>query len=103
MAIPPQAAMNAPSGPRNPQMRTEAARSGDAAANVVCRMRKPQLMPARMPHRWIARCAGVQKVSRPIDWCQEMSHSTPTMAEVTAATEHHTYQGSGEAGAAAIE
>ena len=38
-------------------------------------------------------CAGVQNVSRPIERCQEMSQCTPTMANVTAATEHQTYQG----------
>mgnify|MGYP003694219945 CR=1 FL=1 len=29
-------------------------------------------------------CAGVQKLSRPIDWCHEMSHSTPTTTQVEA-------------------
>src|SRR5262249_17209105 len=41
----------------------------------------------------MAMCAGVQNVSRPIDRCQEISQCTPTMANVTAATEHHTYHG----------
>ena len=41
----------------------------------------------------MAICAGVQNVSRPIDRCQEISQCVPTMAEVTAMTEHHTYQG----------
>jgi hypothetical protein len=37
--------------------------------------------------------AGVQNVSRPMERCQEMSHWPPIMAEVTAKTEHQTYQG----------
>src|SRR5690348_14909174 len=41
----------------------------------------------------MAICAGVQKLSRPIDWCHEISQWVPTIANVTAATEHHTYQG----------
>ena len=32
-------------------------------------------------------------MSRPIERCHEISQCTPIMAEVTAATEHHTYQG----------
>jgi hypothetical protein len=32
-------------------------------------------------------------VSRPIERCHEISQCTPIMAEVTAATEHQTYQG----------
>src|SRR5689334_10152351 len=71
IAIPPHAAIKAPSGPRNPHIHTEHSRSSDRGLNVVDRMRKPHEMPARMPHIWIAMCAGVQKVSRPIDRCQE--------------------------------
>src|SRR5215813_5537476 len=41
----------------------------------------------------MARCAGVQNVSRPMERCQEMSQCTPIMAEVTAPTEHQTYHG----------
>ncbi len=37
--------------------------------------------------------AGVQNVSRPMERCQEISQWTPVMAQVTAATEHQTYQG----------
>jgi hypothetical protein len=37
--------------------------------------------------------AGVQKVSRPMERCQEMSQWIPTMAHVTAAAAHHTYHG----------
>src|SRR5580658_4290806 len=41
----------------------------------------------------MARWAGVQKVSRPMERCQEMSHWPPIMAEVTPRTEAQTYQG----------
>ena len=41
----------------------------------------------------MAMWAGVQNVSRPMERCHEMSQCVPTMAEVTARTEHHTYQG----------
>ena len=41
----------------------------------------------------MTRWAGVQNVSRPIDWCQEMSQCTPTMEQVTAATAHQMYHG----------
>ena len=51
MAIPPQAARNAPSGARNPQIPTELARSSDRALRVVDRIRYPHEIPARMPHR----------------------------------------------------
>src|SRR6266567_7412122 len=50
-------------------------------------------MPARMPHMWMQMWAGVQKLSRPMERCQEISHWTPAMAQVTAATEHQMYQG----------
>src|SRR5436853_484498 len=93
MAMPPQAAMNAPSGPRNPQILTDASRSGAARPRVVERIRYAQAMPARMPHRWMQICAGVQKLSRPMERCQEISHWMPTMAQVTAATLAQTCQG----------
>src|SRR5262252_5966070 len=93
MAIPPQAAMNAPKGPRNPQMFTEALRNGDSRASVVERISHPQVIPARTPQKWMARCAGVQNVSRPIERCQEISQCTPIMADVTAATAHQMGQG----------
>src|SRR5689334_21134117 len=38
-------------------------------------------------------CAGVQKLSRPMERCHEISQCTPVIAQVTAATAHHTYQG----------
>ena len=50
-------------------------------------------MAAITPQAWIARCAGVQKVSRPIERCQETSHAPPMEAEVTASAPNHRYQG----------
>ena len=38
-------------------------------------------------------CGGVQKVSRPIERCHEMSQWPPTIAEVTATTVHQTNHG----------
>src|SRR5260370_42020082 len=51
------------------------------------------MIAAITPQAWIARCAGVQKVSRPIERCQETSHAPPILAEVTARAPNHTYQG----------
>ena len=44
----------------------------------------------------MAMWAGVQNVSRPMERCHDMSQCVPTMAEVTATTAHHTYQGIAE-------
>src|SRR5207253_6016152 len=41
----------------------------------------------------MAACAGVQKVSRPIERCQEMSQMMPTFALVAATSVAATYQG----------
>src|SRR5271163_533556 len=41
----------------------------------------------------MAMCAGVQKLSRPMERCQETSHAPPITAEVTAMIPHQTYQG----------
>ncbi|SRR5260370_20058756 len=41
----------------------------------------------------MARWAGVQKVSRPMERCQETSHAPPMVAEVMARAPHQTYQG----------
>src|SRR5579864_1795583 len=38
-------------------------------------------------------CAGVQKVSRPMLSCHEMSQTPPKAPENMATTQHHTYQG----------
>ena len=44
-------------------------------------------------------CGAVQKASRPIERCQEMSQWPPIIAEVTAATVHQTNHGIEGAGA----
>src|SRR6185503_20852545 len=41
----------------------------------------------------MAMCGAVQKASRPIERCHEMSQWPPTIAEVTATTVHQTNQG----------
>src|SRR5260370_28506096 len=51
------------------------------------------MIAAITPQAWIARCAGVQKVSRPMERCQETSHAPPMEAEVTARAPNHRYQG----------
>src|ERR1700733_12538994 len=51
------------------------------------------MIAAITPQAWIARCAGVQKVSRPMERCQETSHAPPMEAEVTASAPNHMYQG----------
>src|SRR5260370_1072453 len=84
MVAPPQAARNAPKGPRNPHTRTEASRAVASAANVVCRIKYPQESAASKAPNWIARCAGVQNVSRPMVMCQEMSQYSPKTMEVMA-------------------
>jgi hypothetical protein len=43
-------------------------------------------------------CAGVQKVSRPIDRCQETSHAPPIEEDVMAMTPIQIYQGIAEGG-----
>jgi hypothetical protein len=43
----------------------------------------------------MATWAGVRKLSRPMERCQEMSQWMPTIAEVTAMTESQMYQGTG--------
>src|SRR5260370_42451671 len=41
----------------------------------------------------MAMWAGVQKLSRPMERCQETSHAPPIVAEVTAMAPHQTYHG----------
>ena len=41
----------------------------------------------------MAMCAGVQKLSRPMERCQETSQAPPMEDEVTARAPHHMYQG----------
>src|SRR5579859_3807303 len=100
MATPPQAQMNAPSGPRNPHIVTDTSHSGELFLKVVERIRYPQAIPASTPHSWISRCAGVQNVSRPTLLCHEMSHTPPMALDVMATTQHQTYQGMAAARAA---
>src|SRR5439155_25121847 len=69
----PQTQIHAPSGARNPQKGTAAARSTAVPRNVVLSATYPELSPAINPPAWINRCAGVQKLSRPIDMCHEIS------------------------------
>src|SRR5580700_1090243 len=38
-------------------------------------------------------CGGVQKVSRPMERCHEISHSTPIIADVTPRMDAHRYHG----------
>src|SRR5690349_4740610 len=93
IATPPQAQMNAPSGPRNPHIVTDTSHNAEFFLKVVERIRYPQVMPASTPHNWISKCAGVQNVSRPMLLCHEMSQTPPMALDVMAATQHHTYQG----------
>src|SRR5262249_3458180 len=93
MAIPPQAQRKAPSGPRKPHTLTEPARAAGSRPHLVRRITYTQLRPAMTPQSWIRTWAGVQKVSRPILLCQEMSHTLPTLPEVTASTQAQIYQG----------
>src|SRR5580658_9002610 len=57
----------------------------------------------------MAMCAGVQKLSRPMERCHEISQCAPTIAEVTARTEHQIYHGTvvervrGRGGAVRVE
>src|SRR5438046_10581117 len=50
-------------------------------------MRNTLESPATIAPKWMPRCAEVQKGSRPIDMCQEMSQYKPTDVAVTATTE----------------
>src|SRR5712692_7820159 len=93
MATQPQTAINAPSGPRKPQIFTDALRAVDALTNVDERIMEAQAMPASTPVSWIRMCAGVQKVSRPMDMCQDMSHDPPIVPETMPAKMHQTVQG----------
>jgi len=51
----------------------------------------------------MAMCAGVQKVSRPIERCHDTSHAPPTEADVTASTPPQTYHGTPDELAVAAE
>src|SRR6516225_10109502 len=73
-------------------MLTDEARRVASLPKVVETSRYALEIPATTAPKWIARCAGVQKVSRPIDKCQEMSQNSPPVVAVAAMAEHHTYQ-----------
>ena len=91
MANPPQAAMKAPSGPRKPHIFTLAALRCSAAElrpNVVESIKKPEVRPPSTPQSWMAKWAGVQNVSRPMDSCQATSQYAPIMSEVMATSMH---------------
>src|SRR5205085_10677854 len=83
----------APSRARRPNMRTEAARAVSSPEKVVFAMRYTEVNPPAAAHNWMSRCGSVQKVSRPMDVCHEMSHTPPAIAEMVAITEVHTVQG----------
>src|ERR1700761_1045750 len=51
------------------------------------------MIAAMTPQAWMAMWAGVQKVSRPMERCQETSHAPPMEAEVTARAPSQVYQG----------
>src|SRR5437016_12262728 len=80
IAMQPHVAINAPSGPRNPQIFTDLLCMAVSPPNVAVRIMYPHAMPTSTPVSWIRMCAGVQNVSRPIDMCQEMSHCPPDQA-----------------------
>src|SRR5256885_4041622 len=82
----PQMQTHAPNGARNPQNPTDAARCSRVPAKVVRSATYPDEMPAIRPPAWISRCAGVQKESRPIVMCHEMSQYTPTITHAAANT-----------------
>src|SRR5262249_42804757 len=74
----PQIVTQAPSGPRNPQNRTDSARCSGVPRKVVCSTNQPQLEPAMMAPSCSRKCGAVEKVSRPMVLCQEMSQRSPT-------------------------
>src|SRR5688500_13139321 len=73
----PQMQMNAPSGPRKPQNRTERARCPSVPLNVVWSTTQPQVSPEMMAASCSRTCGGDQNVSRPIVRCHEMSQIRP--------------------------
>src|SRR4051812_25332015 len=73
----PQITTQAPSGARNPHKLTDAARSSTEPKKCVLSASQPQVNPGISPPRYVRMCAGVQKVSRPMVECHEISQSTP--------------------------
>ncbi len=81
-------------------MSTEAERSARAFSERPKVALTTSHMPttaASTPQAWIIRCAGVQKLSRPIERCQETSHAPPMVAQVTAIAPVQMYQGTADA------
>src|ERR1700689_4931453 len=93
MATPPQPARKTPSGARSPKTLTDAAVSSGSRRNVHFTTSQAQMMAATTPQAWMAMCAGVQKVSRPMDRCQETSQAPPMEDDVIASTPAQIYQG----------
>src|ERR1700689_4869661 len=93
MATPPQPARKTPSGARSPKTLTDAAVSSGSRENVHFTTSQAQMMAATTAHAWMAMCAGVQKVSRPMDRCQETSQAPPMEDDVMARTPAQIYQG----------
>src|SRR5688572_1532130 len=82
--IVPQMHTQAPSGPRNPQKRTDRERSSGDPRKVVCSTSHPQLRPETTAAICSSTCGGDQKVSRPIVRCHEMSQIKPTTMDIDA-------------------
>ena len=93
MAMPPQPARKTPSGARSPKTLTDAAVNSGSRKKVHLTTSQAQMMAATTPQTWMAMCAGVQKVSRPMDRCQETSQAPPMEDEVIASTPAQMYQG----------
>src|SRR5208282_2997082 len=85
--------MNAPSGPRNPQIFTDASCVTASCPNVAVNIMYAHAIPTSTPVIWIMMCAGVQNVSRPIDMCHEISHGPPIIPLATPATMHQIVHG----------
>ena len=91
--MPPHPAINTPSGARMPKMDTDKAPSTGFRFSVTCDTNHNPMIPATTPHKQITLCAGVQKLSRPMERCQDTSHEPPRKQEVTASAPVHRYQG----------
>ena len=92
MANPPQAAMKAPEAVRESPISSRWPLFVDTLPDYgqmsVESIKKPEVRPPSTPQSWIAKWAGVQNVSRPMDWCQATSQYPPIMSEVMATSMH---------------
>src|SRR5260370_9608880 len=88
-----QMQIHAPSGARNPHIRTDVPRCSAVPANVVWSTSQPQPSPASSAANCSSRRGNVQNVSRPTVRCQETSQSTPTTTQVEATSTAAAYQG----------